>query len=132
MSYYPYSAPNFIWSFIGGAFSMAYTVFIIILVILEVVGRWKMYEKAGEPGWASLIPFYSSYELYKIGWGHGWYFLIGYIPIVGVVFSIMLSIKLARAYGMGTGFAVGLILLPSIFHMILGFGDSTYYGPVEG
>ncbi len=44
----------------------------------------------------------------------------------------MLSIKLARAYGMGTGFAVGLILLPSIFHMILGFGDSTYYGPVEG
>ena len=42
------------------------------------------------------------------------------------------SIKLARAYGMGTGFAVGLILLPSIFHMILGFGDSTYYGPVEG
>ncbi len=65
MGYYPDTAPSFIWSFIGGAFSMAYTVFIIILVILEVVGRWKMYEKAGEPGWASLIPFYSSYELYK-------------------------------------------------------------------
>ena len=90
-----------------------------------------MFSKAGEPGWTSLIPFLNAYKLFKIGWGSGWLFLLGFIPIANIVVSIMLGIKLARAFGKGTGFAVGLILLPSIFYMILGFGDSVYYGPVE-
>ena len=107
------------------------SIFALAVGILVLVAQWKVYKKAGERGWASLIPFYSQYVLVKITWGNGWLFLLGLIPIVNIVVYIMVSIKMARAFGMGTGFAVGLILLPSIFYLILGFGDSVYYGPVN-
>ncbi|GFI62566.1 hypothetical protein IMSAG049_01750 [Clostridiales bacterium] len=116
-----------IFSIIGSMWTLA----VIVFVILMIVGMWKMFEKAGEPGWTSIIPFVNSYMLFKIGWGSGWLFLLGFIPIVNIVVGIMLSIKLAKAFGMGTGFAVGLIFLPSIFYMILGFSDAVYYGPAE-
>lgn len=128
MVYYNYPRA---FDYIFGAYTISVALFGLILSILLVVGMWKMFSKAGEPGWTSLIPFLNTYKLFKIGWGSGWLFLLGFIPIVNIVVSIMLGIKLARAFGKGTGFAVGLILLPSIFYMILGFGDSVYYGPVE-
>lgn len=119
--------PVLITSIVGSVWSAV----VIVFIVLMIVGMWRMFEKAGEPGWTSLIPFVSSYMLFKIGWGSGWLFLLGFIPIVNVVVGIMLSIKLARAFGMGAGFAVGLIFLPSIFYMILGFSDAVYYGPEE-
>ncbi|WP_368197806.1 DUF5684 domain-containing protein, partial [Blautia wexlerae] len=57
------------------------------------------------------------------------YMLVILIKIILVIISIMYSIKLARAFGRGTGFAIGLIFLPPIFMLILGFGDDRYYGP---
>ena len=118
-------------SFLVGAFGFMFYLAAIIFGILVIIGMWKVFTKAGEPGWMSLIPFLNTYKLYKIAWGNGWLFLLGLIPIVNIVVYIMVSIKMARAFGMGTGFAVGLILLPSIFYLILGFGDSVYYGPVN-
>lgn len=131
MAYAYYNGVPNIFSFIFGAYSAVVSLAGVALAILMIVGRWKMYEKAGEPGWASIIPFYSEYVLFKIAWGSGWMFLVMFIPFVNIVFGIMLAIKLARAYGMGTGFAVGLIFLPSIFCLILGFSDAVYYGPVN-
>ena len=116
---------------IFGAYAMVISVAAIIFSILLIVGIWKVFNKAGEPGWMSLIPFLNSYKLFKIAWGNGWLFLLCFIPIVNIVVGIMVSIKLARAFGKGTGFAVGLILLPSIFYIILGFSDAVYYGPVR-
>ena len=133
MSFYYYtdfgdfSGLGFLVGTLGFMFSLA----AIIFGILVIIGMWKVFTKAGEPGWMSLIPFLNTYKLYKIAWGNGWLFLLGLIPIVNIVVYIMVSIKMARAFGMGTGFAVGLILLPSIFYLILGFGDSVYYGPVN-
>ena len=133
MSFYYYtdfgdfSGLGFLVSALGFMFYLA----AIIFGILVIIGMWKVFTKAGEPGWMSLIPFLNTYKLYKIAWGNGWLFLLGLIPIVNIVVYIMVSIKMARAFGMGTGFAVGLILLPSIFYLILGFGDSVYYGPVN-
>jgi hypothetical protein len=90
---------------------------------LEVV------EKAGEPGWAAIVPFYNVYEIYKITWGSGWYFLLLLIPFANYVILIITQVKLAKAFGKGGGFACGLIFLSPIFMLILAFGDARYVGP---
>lgn len=96
--------------------------------VLVIIALWKIFVKAGEPGWGALIPFYNTYLLFKITWGNGWKFLFLLIPIANIVFGIITMVKLAKAFGKGGGFAVGLILLGVIFYCILGFGDATYQG----
>lgn len=100
----------------------------LIVGILTLIAFWKILEKAGVPGWAALIPFYNTYMLFKITWGNGWKFLLTLIPIAGIVFSIITTVKLAKAFGKGGGFAVGLILLGVVFYCILGFGKDVYLG----
>ena len=122
--------------------------------ILQIIANWRIFIKAGEDGWKSIIPIYGDYISYKIAWqpAYFWltfilgivssylqgtletgesltvYMLVILIKIILVVISIMYSIKLARAFGRGTGFAIGLIFLQPIFMLILGFGDDRYYG----
>lgn len=114
---------------VGTGIGVTYYLFILVFYVVCVIGMWKMFEKAGKPGWASLIPFYNLYCVYEIGWGTGWLFLLSFVPCVNIVFEIMLSFKMAKAYGQGTAFGFGLLLLKPIFYMILGFGDSEYIGP---
>lgn len=128
-SYY-YGEPS-MFSMMSWAYAAMIYFASLVFSILAIIGLWKMFKKAGEPGWCAIIPFVNVYKLFKIAWGSGWLFLLCFIPIVNIVMGIMVSIKLARAFGKGTGFAVGLIFLPSIFYMILGFGDAVYYGPVN-
>lgn len=109
--------------------SPAYTITVSIVGILTIIAWWKMFTKAGEAGWKSIIPFYNMYIMYKICWGNPWFFLLGCIPCVNFVMTIMLAFRQSRSYGHGTGFAIGLILLNPIFTLILGFGDSEYVGP---
>lgn len=114
----------------GAALTGIYVVSLII-GILSIVAMWRIFAKAGEPGWAAIIPLYNAYVLYKISWGNGWLFLLQLVPCVNVVFAIMLCFKLSRAFGKGTGFGFGLLFLNVIFMMILGFGDAKYIG-VQG
>ena len=108
-------------------FFAAYAIMILIIYIITVIGMWKMYEKAGREGWKAIIPIYNMYVLTEISGQNGWLFLLCLIPGVGaLIWSIMVSLKLAPAYGKDTGFAIGLILLPPIFYMILGFGNAQY------
>lgn len=100
----------------------------VIIAILGIVAMWKIFVKAGEPGWAAIIPFYSTYVLFKITWGNGWKFLLLLIPFANIVFIIITMVKLAKAFGKGGGFAVGLIFLSVIFYCILAFGDARYVG----
>lgn len=104
-------------------------VFTLIICILFIVAWWKIFEKAGEAGWKSIIPFYNYYILFKIAWGNGLLFLLMFIPFVNFIIAIILEVKLAKAYGQSGGFAVGLIFLPNIFTLILGFGSAQYVGP---
>lgn len=104
-------------------------VFTLIICILFIVAWWKIFEKAGEAGWKSIIPFYNYYILFKIAWGNGLLFLLMFIPFVNFIIAIILEVKLAKAYGQSGGFAVGLIFLPNIFTLILAFGSSQYVGP---
>ena len=107
------------------------TVVYLAIAVLGIVAMWKIFEKAGEPGWAAIIPFYNLYVLFKITWGNGWKFLFLLIPIANFVFLIITMVKLAKAFGKSGGFAVGLIFLSIIFYCILAFGDAQYIGVPE-
>jgi len=102
-------------------------IFILALYIIMIVGMWKMFEKAGREGWKSLIPIYNLYVLTEISGQNGLLFLLILIPGVGaLIWDILVAIKLAPAFGKDTGFAIGLILLPFVFYLILGFGKDQY------
>ena len=101
----------------------------IIFCILGIVVFWKIFTKAGEAGWKSIVPFLNLYTLVKIADGKGIKFLLFLIPIVNVIFGFMLYIRLAKAFGKSTGFGIGLIFLNFIFVLILAFGDAQYIGP---
>lgn len=140
----------------------------LAVVVLRIIARWRIFEKAGEKGWKALIPFYSDYIFYKIVdmtpffWAllassvvlgvistiagatttavtnnYGFSFsytsanpvvtmLSGLIGIFGIVVNIFVAIRLAKVFKKGGGYIAGLILVPDIFLMILGFGKAKY------
>ncbi len=101
----------------------------LAIVVLIIAGFWKVFTKAGQPGWASLIPIYNGYVLCQIAGRPGWWVVLFLIPIVNIVVSALVSFDVARAFGKTTGFGIGLWLLSFIFYPILGFGDAQYQGP---
>ena len=101
----------------------------LVIAVLVLAGMWKVFVKAGKPGWGVIIPLYNLYCLFDMSFGKGWMFLLMLIPVVDIVVMFMMYVKLAKAFGKGGGFAVGLIFLPFIFLPILGFGDAKYVGP---
>ncbi len=101
----------------------------LVVVVAGVVALWKLFEKAGIPGWHSIIPFLNFYDEYKMTWGNGWFFLLMLIPYVNFVIEIITMLKLAKSFGKSTGFAIGLIFIPTVFWLILGFDSSKYIGP---
>jgi len=97
-----------------------------LLMILMIATQWKIYTKAGQPGWACLVPIYNLIILFKIVKKPGWWFLMFFIPFVNFVFLIKLTHALSVAFGKGAGFTFGLIFFGVIFQAILAFGDSEY------
>lgn len=100
----------------------------VAIIILGVASMWRTYVKAGRPGWAVLIPIYNAYVLLQIVGKPGWWLLLFFIPVVNVIISILVLVSLAKSFGKGGGFAVGLLFLPLIFYPILGFGSARYIG----
>lgn len=112
-----------------------YGLIMVAVYVLLIIAQWKIFTKAGEKGWKSLIPIYNLVVLYKIAGLSPWLLLIyltAIIPVVGyiaiLVLSIVSMVKLGQAFGKSGGFIVGLILLGPIFQMILAFGSSEYVG----
>jgi|SRR5581483_2306982 len=99
---------------------------ILAIVVFEVVACWRIFVKAGQPGWATLIPIYNFYVILKIAGRPGWWLLLMIIPLVNVVIAIITWIDVAKAFGKGAGFGWGLALLGGIFIPILGFGGAEY------
>lgn len=102
--------------------------FVLAVAVFSIVIMWRIFEKAGEHGWAAIIPFYQNYVLFKITWGQGWLFLLLFLPIINIVTCIITMIKLAKAFNKDGAFAVGLIFLNIIFLAILAFGKARYSG----
>jgi hypothetical protein len=107
---------------------------IILLYIAAVVFylycTWKIYEKAGKPGWASLIPIYNTIVSLEIIGRPWWWLFLLMIPLVDIVVGIIIVFELAKVFGKGTGFGFGLLLLSFIFIPILALDDSRYLGPL--
>ena len=142
-------ATNAAYGFAGGVFAMM-MMMLLIFYVLVIIADWKIFTKAGEKGWKSLIPIYSNVISFKIvgispWWVLGlfgaamflpsttadgqqvvfqWYNCIALVALAAI--QIYYSIKLADAFGKGTGLKIGLILLPNIFILILGFGNAEY------
>jgi len=100
----------------------------LAIVVVVIAGMWKVFTKAGQPGWGVLIPIYNIYLLTQIAGRPGWWVILMLIPIVNFIIAIMLSLDIAKKFGKGAGFGIGLLLLGFIFYPILGFGDATYEG----
>jgi len=90
--------------------------------LVLIIAEWKIFVKAGEPGWACLVPIYNLIVLLKIAGKPIWWFLILWL----VIPWFLLNFSLARKFGKGAGFGLGLSLLPPIFYLLLGFGDARY------
>ena len=132
-----------------------YLVVALVWWLLQIIANWKIFTKAGEAGWKSIIPVYSDYISYKIAWQPSYFWLVfilgiissiasgmatpegtnttillivSLIRIILAIISVIYSVKLARAFGHGIGFAIGLIFLQPIFTLILGLGNDPYYG----
>lgn len=114
---------------IAGAVLMVTMAVAFAFVAVVVAGLWKVFTKAGQPGWAVLVPFYNVLIILRIVGRPDIWLLYCLIPGVNVVIQIILWIDLAKSFGKDTVFAIGLILLPFVFLPILGFGDARYLGP---
>lgn len=109
----------------------------LVIVALVVAGWWKVFTKAGRPGWAAIVPFYNVYMLLRIAGRPGWWLVfyvlsafVFFIPPIAsgiiLVLGIIVGIDIARKFGRGTGFGVGLGILPFVFYPILGWSDARY------
>ncbi|HEY1185484.1 MAG TPA: DUF5684 domain-containing protein [Bryobacteraceae bacterium] len=102
----------------------------LALAVVLIIGLWKVYVKAGQPGWAVLIPFYNVYILLKIAGRPGWWLVLCLIPLVNIVIALMVAIDVAKAFGQSAVFGVVLLfLLSGIGYLVLGFGNYKYVGP---
>jgi hypothetical protein len=104
---------------IGGVIALAFGAVLIAAL-------WKIFSKAGQPGWAALVPIYNVIVLSKIT-GRAWWW--AFVPVLNFIFAIMTPFDLAKAFGKGGGFGFGLLALPYVFYPVLGFGGASYAGP---
>jgi len=105
--------------------------------VVSIVGLWKMFEKAGTPGWPAIIPFYRSYKMCEVCMNRPWYWLRilwMFVPVVGWAFALYYGYQMykavAKSYGKPETYAWGLLFLTPVFYCMLGFGDAEYYGPM--
>ena len=108
-----------------------FSIVVLTTVIILIVARWKIFTKANQPGWASLIPIYNALIFLKIIGKPWWWILLFCIPLVNIVFIVLSLDLLSKSFGKPVWFTVGLFFLPIIFELILALGDAKYLGPKE-
>lgn len=103
-------------------------IFYFAIVILIIVSYWKIFAKAGKPGWAAIIPIYNFIVLLEIVGKPVWWFLLMLVPLVNLIFIIIVIHRLSLSFGQGAGTTILLLLLPFIGFPMLAFGDAKYVG----
>jgi hypothetical protein len=101
----------------------------LALTVIVVVAWWKVFVKAGQPGWACLIPFYNIIVELRIIGKPWWWLLLLFVPFVNIVIAIIMMLELSKVFGHGVGFGLGLIFLSLFFMIYLGFSSDRYLGP---
>lgn len=112
----------------GGLIGGIGMLFFLAVFVLVIAGMWKVFTKAGKPGWACIIPIYNVIVLLQIAKRPVWWFLLFLVPVVNFIIIIVVSIDVAKAFGKGAGFGLGLAFLGPIFYPVLGFSDAAYTG----
>lgn len=110
----------------AAAFGTAFMLVWLAIALLAIAGMWKVFTKAGKPGWAAIVPIYNIIVLLEIAGKPMWWFILFLVPVVNFIIIIMVSISIAQRFGKGTGFALGLAFLAPIFYPVLGFSDARY------
>jgi hypothetical protein len=116
----------------GGMAVLFTGVFLIVMLAIGVVmiaSLWKVFAKAGQPGWAAIVPIYNAVVLLQITGRPLWWIILFMIPLANIIVGILVAVDLAKSFGQSTGFALGLVFLGFIFFPILGFGSARYLGP---
>lgn len=114
----------------GALFGSIYCLCWGAFALLVVIGLWKVYVKADQPGWAAIIPIYNIYIMTQIIGRPWWWLLLLFIPFVNIVVSIIMAIDLAKSFGKDAAYGILLLWLFSIIgYLVLGFGDAAYQGP---
>jgi len=145
MTYYYDPTPA---SVVAGGLIIVFVILAIIclpIVIIGLVGLWKMFKKAGEEGWKAIIPVYNAVTLTKIVGVSPWWILVVFVTSLiadkvpflsifslaaSIYFGVILSVSIAKSFGKEEGFAVGLFLLAPIFYLVLGVGSAEYKGKI--
>lgn len=110
----------------AAAMAMVILLVELVLAILMIVGMWKVFTKAGKPGWAAIIPIYNGIVLLEIAGKPIWWIILFLIPCVNLIMAILVSMGVAKNFGKSEAYGIGLALLPFIFYPLLGFSDAKY------
>ena len=102
---------------------------ITLVAVFIAVGAWKIFVKAGQPGWAAIVPFYNYYVLTQVVGRPILWFILLLVPCVNIVAAFLILQDLAKSFGKSSGFGIGLFLLSPVFVPMLGFSDAQYSGP---
>lgn len=105
------------------------SIIMLAFIVLMIAALWKVFAKAGEPGWAAIVPIYNLVVMLKIAGKPIWWIVLFFIPFVNFVMAILVALGVSEKFGKGAGFGIGLAFLPMIFYPILGFGSAAYVGP---
>ncbi|WP_027188911.1 DUF5684 domain-containing protein [Paucidesulfovibrio longus] len=100
----------------------------LVITVAIIAGYWKTFEKAGQPGWAAVIPIYNLIVMLRIVHRPLWWILLLFVPLLNIVIFIVIGIDLAKRFGKSALYGVGIALLGFIFVPMLGFGNARYLG----
>jgi hypothetical protein len=112
-----------------GLFGGLFGIVMLAVFAVMIASMWKVFVKAGQPGWAALVPVYNLITLLKITGKPLWWLALFCVPFANFVVIVLIMINLAKSFGRGTGFGIGLLFLGVVFFPILAFGDARYQGP---
>ena len=107
----------------GAASSATTTLFMVAAVLATLAAMWKVFERAGEPGWAVIVPIYNLYVLTKVAQVSALWIVAMLIPFVNIIAGFVVSNGVARRFGKSAGFGIGLMLVPFLFYPMLAWGD---------
>jgi hypothetical protein len=113
----------------SGQLPPIFWVIYLAVIALFIVAMWKLFTRAGKPGWASLIPIYNNVVMLEIAGKPLWWVFMLFIPFINIVFGFLILYHFSKAYGKSDGFSIGVALLSIIFLPMLAFSDAKYQGP---
>lgn len=136
MDYYEYTSPSYTTSTASSEIGAVALVIMLIVIlislavsVLMLAAMWRVFTKAGKPGWAAIIPVYNFVVLLQIVGRPEWQVLLMFLPFANIYIAIVVALDLAKSFGKTSGFGVLMIFFPAIMYPILGFGSSRYLGP---